>query len=114
MNYNAFIIVTSKYGYTAKDEQSHHGCYQSGSTTANTGGVRVPSMTSGRRTHKHSNTAPSLGDQGVKCTSFVAVDEVQDSYFHPQELKTTNRMNQILLHWTGIQKNVGLFLIDPT
>ena len=90
MNYNAFIIVIGKYGYTAEDEQSHYSHYQSASTTADTGGGHdtlssrvVSSMTPGRVTRDHSrtvvNTAPSLGDEGVKYNRFVAADEVQDS-----------------------------------
>ena len=97
MNYNAFIIVTSKHGYTAEDKQSHsvYSCCQSTSTKDNTG-VTVGHETISSRdvlgaipdhgTHDQSrtvvNTAPSLGDQGVKCTRFVVVDEVQDSGFH--------------------------------
>ena len=87
------LLGISKYDYTAKDRQSHPGCYQSAMTTADTGGGRetlssgvVPSMTPGRGTHDQSramvNTAPSFGDQGVKCASFVTVDEVQDSSSH--------------------------------
>ena len=95
MNYNAFIIVTSKHGPTTEDEQSHsvYSCCQSTSTKDNTGDGHetissgdVPGAIPDHGTHDQSrtvvNTAPSLGDQGVKCARIVAVDEVQDSGFH--------------------------------
>ena len=73
---NAFIIVISKHGYTAEDELSPYGHYQSALTTADTDGrsetlssVDVTSMTLGRVTCDQSrtvvNTPPSLGHQGV-------------------------------------------------
>ena len=85
-----FIIVTSKHRYTGEDEQAHYSRYQSAMTTANAGGGHetlssgdVSSVTPGRVTRDQSrtvvNTAPSLGDQGVKCTRIAGVDEVQDS-----------------------------------
>ena len=81
------VIVISKHSYTAEDEQSHYSRYQSAWTIDDTVGGRetlssgvVHSMTPGRETCDQSrtmvNTAPSLGDQGVKCARFVAVVEV--------------------------------------
>ena len=81
------MLVTNELGYTAEDEQSQYSRYESASTTTDTDGGRdtlssgdVPSMTPGHGNHEHTRTG--LGDQGVKCARFVAVDEVQNSCFH--------------------------------
>ena len=61
------------------------------------------------------NTAPSLGDQGVKCARIVGVDEFQALVFTFQDLKAMKRIvNQLFVH--QIQKNIGpgIFLIDST